>query len=43
MLSTFEKGVISIIKTALTGSELKLCEDLDFDKLYEFIFNTLER
>lgn len=36
MLSTFEKGVISIIKTALTGSELKLCEDFDFDKLYEF-------
>lgn len=36
MLSTFEKGVISIIKAALTGSELELCEGFDFDKLYEF-------
>ncbi|MBQ7907207.1 MAG: nucleotidyltransferase family protein [Clostridia bacterium] len=36
MLSTFEKGVISIIKTALTDSELRLEEGFDFDKLYEF-------
>lgn len=36
MLSTFEKGILELIKCALKGGEPKLDESFDFEKAYKF-------